>query len=201
MGGRVRNALLLTLAALGLGAGLAAQGGRGRAAIQAMTLSTSAWTDGAQIPPKYAQPGHDVSPPLAWSDPPDGVVSFVLVVHDLDAPIANGSDDLLHWLVWNIPAASRALAAGVPQGPQSPDSIRQISASGPYYRGPAAPASGPVHHYVFELFALDATLDVAPVGATQAASAPGVIRAAVVAAMTGHIRGKAVMVGLFRRAP
>jgi Raf kinase inhibitor-like YbhB/YbcL family protein len=165
-----------------------------------MTLSTSAWPDGAQIPVKYAQPGHDVSPPLAWSDPPDGTVSFALVVHDLDAPIANGSDDVLQWLAWNIPATARALPEGVPQGPQLPDGMRQISATGPYYRGPAAPASGPVHHYVFELFALDTMIDVAPVGATQAASAPGVIRAAVVSAMAGHIRGKAVMVGLFRRA-
>jgi Raf kinase inhibitor-like YbhB/YbcL family protein len=175
-------------------------GGRGRAAIQAMTLSTSAWIDAAQIPVKHAQPGHDVSPPLAWSDPPDGTASFVLIVHDLDAPIANGSDDVLHWLVWNIPAASRALPERVPQGPQLPDGTRQISATGPYYRGPAAPASGPVHHYVFELFALDTMIDVAPVGATQALSAAPVIRAAVVTAMAGHIRGKAVLIGLFRRA-
>ena len=61
-------------------------------------------------------------------------------------------------------------------------------------RGPAAPASGPVHHYVFELFALDTVLDVPPVGAS-----PPATRAAVVAAMAGHVRGKAVMVGLFRR--
>jgi Raf kinase inhibitor-like YbhB/YbcL family protein len=195
----LRQTCVLTLTALALGAGLAAQAGRGRGAIQAMTLSTSAWIDGAQIPVKYTQPGHDVSPPLAWSAPPDGTVSFTLVVHDLDAPIANGSDDVLHWLVWNIPATLRALPERVPQGPQLADGTRQISATGPYYRGPAAPVSGPVHHYVFELFALDTTIDVAPVGATQAASAPGVIRAAVVAAMAGHIRGKAVLVGLFRR--
>jgi phosphatidylethanolamine-binding protein (PEBP) family uncharacterized protein len=57
-----------------------------------------------------------------------------------------------------------------------------------------------VHHYVFELFALDTMIDVAPVGATQALSAAPVIRAAVVTAMAGHIRGKAVLIGLFRRA-
>jgi Raf kinase inhibitor-like YbhB/YbcL family protein len=213
----LRETLVLTLTALALSAGLAAQnpppattatppaagqrgGGRGRGAIQAMTLSTSAWIDGGRIPVKYTQPGHDVSPPLAWSAPPEGTASFTLVVHDIDAPIANGSDDVLHWLVWNIPAASRTLPERVPQGPQLPDGMRQISATGPYYRGPAAPAAGPVHHYVFELFALDTTIDVASVGATQAASAPGVIRSAVVAAMAGHIRGKAVLVGLFRRA-
>jgi phosphatidylethanolamine-binding protein (PEBP) family uncharacterized protein len=66
--------------------------------------------------------------------------------------------------------------------------------SGPYYRGPAAPATGPLHHYVFELFALDTILDVPAVGAPPAAT-----RAAVVAAMAGHVRGKAVMVGVYRR--
>ena len=77
---------------------------------------------------------------------------------------------------------------------QLPDGTRQISASGPYYRGPGAPAAGPPHHYVFELYALDATLDVPAVG-----QSPPHTRAAVMAAMAGHIRGKAVYTGLFKR--
>ena len=159
-----------------------------------MTLSSGGFSDGATIPVKFAQPGAEVSPPLTWSGVPDSnVVSFALVVHDLDAAGSTG-DDLLHWLVWNIPAATRSLAEGVPQGPQLPDGARQISASGPYYRGPAAPANGPAHHYVFELYALDATIDVPPVGA-----APAATRAAVMAAMAGHVRGKAVLVGTFKR--
>jgi len=159
-----------------------------------MTLTTTGWTDGAQIPAKYAQPGQEVSPPLAWSGAPDTTASFVLVAHDVDAATSNGLDDVLHWLVWNIPGSARSLPEAVPQGSQLPDGMRQISVSGPYYRGPAAPASGPVHHYVFELFALDTLLDVPAVGAPPAAT-----RAAVVAAMAGHVRGKAVVVGLFRR--
>ncbi len=159
-----------------------------------MTLTSSGFTDGGVIPTKYAQPGAEASPPLAWSGVPDSnVVSFALVVHDLDAA-GNSGDDLLHWLVWNIPAASRSLPEGMPQGPQLGDGARQISVSGPYYRGPAAPATGPTHHYLFELYALDATIDVPPVGA-----APPATRAAVMAAMTGHVRGKAVLLGTFRR--
>jgi len=168
-------------------------GGRGRA-VQVMTLSSGGFTDGGTIPVKFAQPGAEVSPPLSWSGVPDSsVVGFALVVHDLDAAGNNG-DDLLHWLVWNIPAAARSLPEGVQQGPQLSDGTRQISASGPYYRGPAAPANGPMHHYVFELYALDAPVDVAPVGA-----APPATRAAVMAAMAGHVRGKAVLVGTFKR--
>ena len=168
-------------------------GGRGRA-IQIMSLTSSGFADGAAIPAKYAQPGVESSPPLAWSGVPDSnVVSFALVVHDLDFAGNNG-DDLLQWLVWNIPPAARSLPEGVPQGPQLADGARQISVSGPYYRGPAAPATGPSHHYVFELDALDATIDVPPVGA-----APAATRAAVMAAMNGHVRGKAVLVGTFKR--
>ena len=105
-------------------------------------------------------------------------------------------DDLLHWLVWRIPGTARELAEGIPQGSQLPDGTRQISGTGPYYRGPAAPATGPAHHYVFELYALDATIDVPAVGAS-----PAETRAAVVAAMATHVRGKAVAVGLFKRQP
>src|SRR6185437_4513968 len=96
--------------------------------------------------------------------------SFVMIVHDLDAPIGTGVDDLLQWLVWNIPAAARALPVGVPEGGTLPD--------------------GAPHHYVFEIYALDTMLDVPAVGAS-----PVQTRAAVTAAMAGHVRGKGVLTG------
>jgi Raf kinase inhibitor-like YbhB/YbcL family protein len=169
-------------------------GGRGRGGIQVMTLTSSAWPDGGQIPPKHTQADADVSPALSWSNVPDGAASFVLIVHDGDAAIANGTDDILHWMLWNIPPTVTSLREHSPSMSQLPDGTRQISATGPYYRGPGAPASGPAHHYIFELFALDTMLDVPAVGAS-----PPATRAAVVAAMAGHIRGKAVYVGLFKR--
>jgi len=168
--------------------------GRGRGAIAPIALTTSAWVDGGSIPDKYAQPGHDVSPPFAWTNVPDNVASFVLIAHDLDAPTGGGVDDYLHWLVWNIPGADRALPKGLPQGAALPNGTRQISTTGPNYRGPAAPAGGAPHHYVFELFALDTMLDVPAVGAP-----PAQTRAAVVAAMSGHVRGKGVYTGTYRR--
>jgi Raf kinase inhibitor-like YbhB/YbcL family protein len=169
-------------------------GGRGRGAVQVMTLTSSAWPDGGQIPAKYTQAGDESSPPLAWTNPPDGVVSYALIVHDVDAAIGNGTDDVLHWMLWNIPPAVTAIHERAPAISQLPDGTRQISATGPSYRGPGALASGPAHHYVFELFALDTMVDVPAVGAS-----PPQTRAAVIAAMAGHIRGKAVYVGLFKR--
>src|SRR5262245_8899181 len=169
-------------------------GGRGRGGMRVMTLSSPAFTDGGAIPLRHAQPGRDVSPPLAWSGAPDSTVSFVLIVHDADAAVGDGLDDMLHWMVWNIPGTATSLPEGLSQGPQvelqstlpvvasgrgpAAPMIRQISVSGPYYRGPAAPASGPPHHYMFELYALDTTINVQPVGMTAAAT-----RAALLDAM------------------
>ena len=169
-------------------------GGGRRGSVQVMTLSSTAWADGGPIPKKYTQAGEQVSPPLAWSNVPDGTAGFVLIARDLDAAVGSGTDDILHWLVWNIPASTRALPEGVPQGSQLPDGTRQISASGPYYRGPGAPAAGPPHHYAFELYALDGPINVPAVG-----QSPAETRAAVLAAMAGRVRGKGVYVGLFKR--
>ena len=171
------------------------RGGGGRGGIRVMTLTSSAFTDGGMIPAKHAQPGRDVSPPLAWTGAPDSTVSFVLIVHDADAAAGNGTDDMLHWMAWNIQGTTTSLPEGIPHGAQFPGGMRQISVSGPYYRGPAAPSTGPAHHYVFELYALDANISVQPVGQTAAAT-----RAAVLEAIRGHVRGKGVLVGLFRRS-
>jgi phosphatidylethanolamine-binding protein (PEBP) family uncharacterized protein len=92
-----------------------------------------------------------------------------------------------------MPGSTTALPEGVPMGTDRPDGSHQISASGPVYRGPGAPATGPVHHYTFEIFALDTKLNV------PAAADAFETRAAVMKAMQGHILGKAVYMGLFRR--
>lgn len=181
--------------------------------VQVMTLDSPAWPDGGSIPLKHSQAGRDVSPALSWSGAPEGVVSYLLVVRDLDQLIPATGEDTLHWLVWNIPATTTSLAEGLRQGNTAPvpapgggggggfgaprvpaDGPRQTSATGPYYRGPAAPASGPAHHYAFEIYALDTWIDVSPFG-----QLPAAMRSAVTAAMAGHIRGKGVRVGLFKR--
>lgn len=168
--------------------------GNARVAMRVMTLTTSAFADGGIVPTKHAQAGRDVSPALSWTGAPDSTRAFALIVHDADAAIGDGTDDMLHWMVWNIPGTATSLPEAMPQGAQSANGMRQISGTGPYYRGPAAPASGAAHHYVFELYALDAMVNVPAVGMAVPAT-----RAAVMAAMATHIRGKGVLVGLYRR--
>lgn len=162
-------------------------------AAPAMTLTTPAWPDGDPIPARYTQAGEQVSPELRWTNTPPGTQSLVLYFHDPDVARNKTTDDQVHWVVWNIPPTATGLPEGVPAGAERPDGSRQISASGPQYRGPGAPATGPVHHYTFEVFALDTRLDI------PASTDAFETRANVLKAMQGHVLGKAVYVGLFRR--
>ena len=59
-------------------------GQRGAAGPPAMVLSTTAFPDGGKIPSKYSQEGEQVSPPLTWTAPPNGTMSFVVHVFDMD---------------------------------------------------------------------------------------------------------------------
>ena len=134
-----------------------------------------------------------MSPALTWSNVPAGTRSFVLHMHDPDVSINKTTNTQVHWLVWGIPGTATGLSEGQPQGEKLPDGSRQVSASGQVYRGPGARAAGPKHHYTFELYALDTTIDVSH-GANEQET-----RTAVFAAMQGHILGKAVYAGLFKR--
>lgn len=164
-----------------------------------MSLSSTAFADGDIIPVKFSQagpgaaPGEGASPALSWTDVPAGTQSFVLHMHDLDFSRNKTTDDQVHWLVWNIPANSKGLPEGLPRGEKLPDGSYQISVTGQVYRGPGAAANGPLHHYMFELFALDTKIDVKPAADAFAS------RKAVMQAMEGHILGRAAYGGRFRR--
>lgn len=165
----------------------------------AMTLNIPAFPDGGQIPVKFSQaapgaaPGEGTSPAMNWTNTPAGTQSFFLHMHDLDVVRNKTTDDQAHWVLWNIPATTTGLPEGVPKGSQLADGSYQVSATGPMYRGPGAAATGPLHHYVFELYALDTRLDVKP------SNDAFETRANVMKAIQGHILGKAVYGGLFRR--
>jgi Raf kinase inhibitor-like YbhB/YbcL family protein len=184
---------------------LAAQqpaGQRGAAAAPpapALTLTVAGFADGADIPVKFSQAapgvatGEGLSPAISWVNVPPGTQSFFLNMRDMDVARNKTSDDQAHWVVWNLPATATGLPEGVPKGPKLANGAFQFSATGQMYRGPGAGANGPKHHYMFELYALDIMLDVQP--AADAFES----RANVMKAIQGHILGKAVYGGLFRR--
>jgi Raf kinase inhibitor-like YbhB/YbcL family protein len=198
-----RFSMMAVMAILAVAA-LSAQGGAGQRAGGApaappLTMAIAAFPDGGQIPVKYSQaapgaaPGEGTSPAITWTNVPSGTLSFFLHMHDMEVARNKTTDDQAHWVVWNIPGTSTGLPEGVAKGAQLPDGSYQISATGQVYRGPGAPANGPQHHYMFELYALDTKLDVQP-------SADAFeTRANVMKAIQGHILGKAVYGGLFKR--
>jgi len=164
-----------------------------------LTLTTTAWPDGGVIPIKYSQAGEQLSPALTWTNVPAGTVSFVVNMIDPDVAIQKGTETQPHWIFWNIPGTLTGLPEGIKPGGELPDGSRQISATGLQYRGPGAGANGPMHHYTFELYALDTKIDVTASSNAQPVAAALETRANVMKAMQGHVLGKAVYVGLFRR--
>jgi Raf kinase inhibitor-like YbhB/YbcL family protein len=157
-----------------------------------LTLTTSAFTDGAEIPKRFTQSDPSaVSPKLEWTNVPPNTVTFALILHDPDVAIQKKTEDVLHWMAFNIPGTAKELPEGVSAEAKLTDGTIQAKnrrgAVG--YMGPGAPAAGPHHHYTFELFALDTKLDLGPEAT----------RAEVLQAIDGHILGKAILVGRFHR--
>ncbi len=157
-----------------------------------LTLTTTAFEDGAIIPNKYtgaASPASPVSPALQWTHVPDGTVSFAIILHDPDTSLAHTTDEVIHWLIFNIPGTATGLPEGVPNVAQLPDGSVQAMNRGrkPGYMGMGMGPAGPYHHYTWELFALDTKLTLGP----------DATRADLMAAMNGHILDKGVLVGRY----
>jgi Raf kinase inhibitor-like YbhB/YbcL family protein len=174
--------------AQGQGQGQGRGGGRGGGRgfnLPPLLMETDAFPDGGIVPAKYTGRGGNVQPGFKFSNAPAGTVSYAIIFHDLDVALNQGTDDVLHWLVWNIPAS----ANGVPEGKVPDGAVQGNNVTGkPVYFGPGAPAGPRYHHYVFELYALNANLDI-PQTAT---------RADLLKAMEGKVLAKAAYVGRFR---
>ncbi len=121
---------------------------------------------------------------------PAGTVSFVLLMHDPDVALAKKTDDVTHWMAFNIPGTATELAGGQSAEPKLADGTVQIVNLGRKvgFMGPGAPP-GTYHHYTFELFALDTKLDLGP-DANATPSSP---------LFRDISLGKGVLVGRFHR--
>jgi hypothetical protein len=154
-------------------------------------LSSSAYTEGSMIPTQYscADP-NAASPALSWSNPPNNTASFAVIFHDTDVAPMKGVMDVTHWIFWGIPASSTSIPAGIkpdssPNGIVQGKNIRSVNG----FQPPCPPPGATPHHYIFEIYALDATLDL-PAGSP---------RADLLKAMDGHVIGKATYVGIYGR--
>lgn len=152
----------------------------------AFTISSSAFSSGGSISTKFTCDGPNVSPQLAWTEPPAGTKSFALLADDPDAPVGNWN----HWTVWNLPATLRGLPEAVSKDARLTDGTEQgrndFGKTG--YNGPCPPPGKP-HRYYFKLFALDTKLDLKA----------GSRKKELDNAMKGHILGQAEWMGTYGR--
>lgn len=148
-------------------------------------IMSSAFGEGGMIPQKYTCDGEDVSPPLSWTDVPEGAKVIALINDDPDAPMGTW----VHWVIFNIPASVRELPEDVPPQKELKDGARQgrndFGRIG--YGGPCPPRG--THRYYFKIYALDAVLSL-PAGATKAE---------LLKAMEGHIVAQGQLIGRYQR--
>ena len=152
----------------------------------AFELKSSAFKAGETIPRKHTCDGQDLSPPLAWTDPPPGTKSLALVCDDPDAPAGTW----VHWVLWDMPSSARSLPEGVPAQAKLEDGTRQgtndFKKTG--YGGPCPPRGAP-HRYFLKLYALDNVVGLPP----------GATKAALEKAMEGHTLGHSELMGRYGR--
>jgi Raf kinase inhibitor-like YbhB/YbcL family protein len=142
-----------------------------------------------EIPALHSEYADGVSPALAWNRV-EGAQSYALVMEDPDATSVN---PFVHWVAWNIPADTTTLPEGLSGQPRltEPEGILQgrTSRGSVGYFGPRPPVGDPPHHYHFQVFALDTTLDL-PAGAKCEK---------LFAAMRGHVIAAGELVGTYQQ--
>jgi Raf kinase inhibitor-like YbhB/YbcL family protein len=161
------------------------------------TLSSSQFKDGTMLEKKNAgnnpkNPncvGENVSPPLAWSNPPAGTNSYALIMVD---PEGRGGLGVNHWVAYGIPVS----VTGFAEGEVTQTSDKYVGGKGTNgfsnYQGPCTPPATGLHHYTLTLIATDLDPKALP---------PGLTREELMPKLQGHTKGAAGLVGLFGRKP
>jgi len=141
-----------------------------------LKLTSSAFSDGGEIPREYGYKNGNKVPPLTVSGIPEGTKSLALIMDDPDAMEPAGKV-WVHWVAWNIEPTTTELENLTTEG------MTDFGEVG--YGGPAPPDKR--HTYVFKLYSLDSELDL-PDKSTKAD---------VEKAMEGHIVDQATLTGTY----
>ena len=151
-----------------------------------LILSSPAFNEGEEIPPRYTCEGQDVSPQLNWDGIPEEAKSLALIVDDPDAP----GGTFTHWVIFNIPPDSNGLSEALPLTPKLSDSsVQGGNDFGKIGYGGPCPPPGKPHRYLFSLYALSKQLDL---GA-------GSSKYQVLDAIKGHILAQGQLTGIYER--
>ena len=148
-----------------------------------LQLTSDAFTNGQSIPAKYSCIGKNISPALAWTEPPAGTQSFALIVDDPDAP----GRTWVHWVLFNILTDVRSLQEDFSTTGTSAIIVGKNSSNATSYQGPCPPSG--THRYFFKLYVLDTNLSLQS----------GATKEQLLKAMDGHILAQTELMGTFSK--
>ena len=202
----MKTIILSAITAVSFAAVMIAQAppaGRGGPPRPSLSVTSTSWPDGGEVPMKNAHAGENKSPAFEfhWNlgvnpgTAPDTLQTYAVILHDVENSTAKGTVDTLHWTAFNIPGTAKGLPEGLgsgtlPDGTVNGPGLANRGGNAGAYFGPGAGA-GPFHHYVFEFYALDTKLDL-----TGSATRDDLMKA-----MEGHVIGKAAWFGRFHAQP
>ena len=146
-------------------------------------LSTSAFLDEGVLPVLYTCDGKDLSPQIAWTNPPPKTKSFALIMSDPLAP----KGTFYHWVLFNMSAKTTEIAEGM-QPLATGSVLGQNDFGKTQYNGPCPP-KGSAHTYIFTVYALDSNLSL-----KKGATAKDVL-----AAMQKHMLGQSKLTAVYSR--
>lgn len=151
-------------------------------------ITSSAFEHDGRIPAEHTCKGSDISPPLEWTDPPEGTVELALICDDPDAP----SGEWVHWVIYAMAADVRALPQAVAQHARLSEPVGALQGRNDFaktgYNGPCPPP-GPAHRYYFRLYALREKVNLPP----------NATKADLLGAMEGKIVAQTELMGRFAR--
>ncbi|NVO15860.1 MAG: YbhB/YbcL family Raf kinase inhibitor-like protein [Rhodoplanes sp.] len=129
--------------------------------------------------------GDNVSPPLAWSNPPAGTRSYAIILHDQEGRNGLG---VVHWLAYGIDASVTSLPEGAGDGQfKGLTGGKNILGQGTYF-GPCPPKTQGPHHYVFTIIATDLE---------PTALEPGLTMPQLLEAIGSHAKAATGLIGRF----
>jgi phosphatidylethanolamine-binding protein (PEBP) family uncharacterized protein len=156
-------------------------------------LTSTTFKDGGPVPTRIAFKanvdfpncfGENISPQLAWAHPRAGVKSFAIVMFEMEDP------PHVDLVAYGIPANVGSFEEGELSKPSDKyvggKNFRNMST----WRGMCPPPGTATHHYNFTIRGTDLDPKALP---------PGLTAQELDARIEGHVRGTAVLVGMFAR--
>jgi hypothetical protein len=163
---------------------------------ETITVTSSVFDHHGTVPEENSAYGANTSIDLSWSDLPAGTVQLAMICDDPKVvEIGMMPEPFVHWVVYNIPASSAGLPAGMPADADvslaglegTINGLNGTRRAG--YFGPRPPANGQLHAYHFRVYALDSDLGLET----------GLNKAQLLEAIDGHVLATGMLMGHYER--